>query len=184
MATADIDIAIKRILTRIEVEYHDEFDMNFKRSGWFAEAWKRRVGPLRPDGRTLIDTNRLHGSFTSYVKGDQVYFAFDAPYGQTHNEGADIRVTRRMKGYFLKKYRDNFTGAGTGRKGWGRGGKEAMTPVEAFWYHMAMKKEGSLIHIPRRQFVGMPPNFETMVRQFVEEELGKFFEYEFNIVET
>ncbi|MBQ5465656.1 MAG: phage morphogenesis protein, partial [Muribaculaceae bacterium] len=47
-----------------------------------------------------------------------------------------------------------------------------------FWKWMALKKEGSTIKIPRRQFLGASPEVEKAVREIIEENLTEFFEHD------
>lgn len=174
---------LDRILKDIQVELTDEFDQNFERQAFFNEAWERRKSPVHGSrsGHLLVDTQALRGSIMSEVKGDSVFFHSDLPYAGIHNDGGEIIVTERMKRFFWGKYRENFTGEGTGKKGWGRGSKKAMEPEEAFWYHMAMKKVGTTVRIPRRRFIGVNGEVEKIIRGIVEENLMDYFENEFKI---
>lgn len=172
-----------RILKDIKVDLKEEFDKNFEREAFFSEAWTRRKSPVHGgrSGHLLVDESHLRGSIRSRIQGDSVFFSSDLPYAGIHNDGGDIIVTARMKHFFWKKYRDNFTGDGTGKKGWGRGNKKTMEPEEAFWYHMAMKKVGSVVRIPRRRFLGVNAEVEKIVTGIVEENLRDYFENEFKI---
>ena len=46
---------------------------------------------------------------------------------------------------------------------------------------MALKKEGSVIRIPRRRFLGGGAAVERIVRETVESELRDFFEHEYKL---
>lgn len=172
-----------RILKDIQVELSGEFDQNFERQAFFNEAWERRKSPVHGtrSGHLLVNTGALRGSIQSKVDGDSVVFWSDLPYAGIHNDGGEIIVTARMKKFFWRKYRDNFTGEGTGKKGWGRGNKKDMEPEEAFWHMMALKKVGSVVRIPRRRFIGVNGEVEKIVLQIVEDGLSDFMENEFNI---
>lgn len=95
---------IRRILRDIEVEMRDEFDQNFTREAFFSEAWARRKSPLRPGGHLLVDTGSLRRSIRSEIKESSVVFKTDLPYAAIHNEGGEIKVTKRMKKYFWYRY--------------------------------------------------------------------------------
>ena len=43
-----------------------------------------------------------------------------------------------------------------------------------FWRFMALKKVGSLIRIPKRQFLGNAPEVEKTVREIIEENLTEY----------
>lgn len=180
----DVARIIKQILKDIRVEMEDEFKTNFERQAFFSEAWERRKSPIRNEGRAiLIDTGQLRRSISSRVTENSVIFYTDLPYAEIHNEGGEIKVTKRMKGYFWHKYYEA-TGS-FGRKKDGtlrRTKKNARLTTEADFYKwMALKKEGSTIKIPRRQFIGTSPEVEQAVRKIIEENITEYFNIEFDI---
>ena len=180
----DVARIIKQILKDIRVEMEDEFKTNFERQAFFSEAWERRKSPIRNEGRAiLIDTGQLRRSISSRVTENSVIFYTDLPYAAIHNEGGEIKVTKRMKGYFWHKYYEA-TGS-FGRKKDGtlrRTKKNARLTTEADFYKwMALKKEGSTIKIPRRQFIGTSPEVEQAVRKIIEENITEYFNIEFDI---
>ena len=105
---------MRRVLRGVRVELGDEFDRNFERQSYFGEAWARRKSPLRAGGAILVDTSALRKSILSRADDESITFYTDLPYAAIHNEGGEIVVTRRMKGYFWRKY-DEARG-GFGRK--------------------------------------------------------------------
>lgn len=180
----DVARIIKQILKDIRVEMEDEFKTNFERQAFFSEAWERRKSPIRNEGRAiLIDTGQLRRSISSRVTENSVIFYTDLPYAAIHNEGGEIKVTKRMKGYFWHKYYEA-TGS-FGRKKDGtlrRTKKNARLTTEADFYKwMALKKEGSTIKIPRRRFLGTSPEVEQAVREIIEENITEYFNIEFDI---
>jgi len=182
----DVAKIIKRILNDIRVEMSDEFDQNFSRQAFFSEAWERRKGPLRPGGATLVDTGDLRWSIRSKTTETSITFYTDLPYAAIHNEGGEIKVTRRMKGYFWHKYYETTGAFGRRKDGSPRRDKRTVRlgGEAEFWRWMALKKVGSVIRIPKRKFLGTSPEVEAAVRKIVEENLGEYFEhYEFRIKE-
>lgn len=180
----DVARIIKQILKDIRVEMKDEFKTNFERQAFFSEAWERRKSPIRNEGRAiLIDTGQLRRSISSRVTENSVIFYTDLPYAEIHNDGGEIKVTKRMKGYFWHKYYEA-TGS-FGRKKDGtlrRTKKNARLTTEADFYKwMALKKEGSTIKIPRRRFLGTSPEVEQAVREIIEENITEYFNVEFDI---
>lgn len=177
MATADLNTLIKHVLDDIRVEYKDEFDQNFARQAFFNEAWQRRKSPLRPGGAILIDSGALRRSFTVNTTANAIEFSYTKEYAAIHNEGGTIKVTARMKAYFWHKYYEAQGGFGRKKNGERRNDKRTVSlSTEAeFWKYMALKKVGSEVRIPRRQFVGYSPIVEQTVRQIIEDSLGEYF---------
>ncbi|MBR1463465.1 MAG: phage virion morphogenesis protein [Prevotella sp.] len=178
MAQADLSTLIKHVLDDIRVEYKDEFDRNFERQAFFTEAWQRRKSPTRPGGAILIDTGALRRSFNVTTSANAIEFSYSKEYAAIHNEGGTIKVTERMKHYFWHKYYEAQGGFGRKKNGERRNDKRTrqLSTVAEFWKYMALKKVGSEIKIPRRQFVGYSPIVEQTVRQIIEESLTDYFE--------
>lgn len=181
----DMRKIIRRILKDIRVEMGDEFDRNFERQAFFSEAWQRRKSPTRPGGSILIDSGNLRRSIRSRTTEDSITFYTDLPYAAIHNEGGEIVVTKRMKGYFWHKY---MTLAGVlqwARRKDGTMRRDKQTRQQSteaeFWKFMALKKEGSTIKIPRRQFLGTSPEVEQAVREIIEENITEYFNVDFDI---
>lgn len=192
MSNPDIDIIIKRILRDIAVELNDEFDKNFEREAFFSEAWQRRKSPTRPGGHILVDSGTLRRSVLSRSDSNSITFYSTLPYAAIHNEGGEIVVTARMKRFFRAKA---YEAAGSfGRKNrkssdetprrsisdrqfWGWMHSVSLTPEAEFWCAMAMKPEGSVIKIPKRQFIGASPEVEKAVREIIEKNLTEYFEH-------
>ena len=168
---------MRSILKDIQVEFKDEFDQNFERQGFFSEAWQRRKSPTRPGGSILIDTGQLRRSVKSRVTENSVVFYSDLPYASIHNDGGEIRVTEKMKRYFWYKCRSAVGGFGRKKNGELRKDKRTvqLSSEAEFWKFMALKKVGSTIKIPRRQFLGVSEEVERGVREIIEENLEEFF---------
>lgn len=182
---SDIQDILRRILKDIQVELSDEFDRNFERQAFFSEAWQRKKSPFRQGGHILLDTGRLRRSIQSRTTADSITFYTDLPYAAIHNEGGEIVVTERMKRYFWHKY---FAATGSfGRKkdGSRRNDKRTLqlSSEAEFWKFMALKKAGTTIKIPRRQFLGASPEVEQVVRTIIEENLSEYIEDSLDIRE-
>lgn len=178
MAQADLSSLIKRVLDDIRVEYKDEFDQNFTRQAFFTEAWQRRKSPTRPGGAILIDTGALRRSFTVSTSGNAIEFSYAKEYAAIHNTGGTIKVTAKMKRYFWHKYYEatgSFDRKKSGERSNNKRTRQLSTEAE-FWKFMALKKVGSDVKIPRRQFVGYSPIVEQTVRQIIEDSLTDYFE--------
>lgn len=179
----DISKIIKRILKDIQVEMGDEFDRNFERQAFFSETWARRKSPTRPGGSILIDSGTLRKSVGSRITENSIVFYTTLPYATIHNDGGEIRVTKKMKRYFWHKYYEATGSFGRRKDGNPRKDKRTvqLTTEAEFWKFMALKKEGSIIKIPRRQFLGTSPEVEQAVREIIEENITEYFNVEFDI---
>lgn len=168
---------IRNSLLDIQVELGEEFDRNFERKAFFAKAWQRRCGTHKEGKPLLIDTGSLRRSFSSSINGNRITFTSTEPYAEIHNSGGTIIVTQKMRRYFWYKYKEAMGGFAYTRKGEKRSDKRnrELTAEAEFFRAMALKRVGSKIIIPRRQFIGMAPEVEEMVRNIIEENLNDFF---------
>lgn len=173
----DVAKIIKQILKDIRVEMSDEFDQNFTRQAFFSEAWARRKSPIRQGKALLVDTGELRRSIHSKTTANSITFYTDLPYAAIHNEGGEIKVTRKMKGYFWHKYYETTGAFGRRKDGSPRKDKRTvrLTTEAEFWKFMVLKKVGSTITIPRRQFLGVSPEVEAAVKEIVEENITEYF---------
>lgn len=182
MATEkELRTVIGRILKDIRIDISDEFDQNFERQAFFTKAWARRRSPLRPGGHILVDTGALRKSISSRSDESSITFYSVLPYAAIHNEGGEIKVTARMKRYFWAKYNEAQGGFGRKKNGELRNNKKnRQLGTEAeFWKAMALMKEGKVIKITKRQFLGMSPEVEEDVRRIIEDNLTSYFENDF-----
>ena len=160
---------IRNILKDIKVELTDEFDKNFERQGFFSEKWQRRKSPTRAGGAILVDTGKLRRSIKSTSTNESIVFSSDLPYASIHNEGGEIKVTRRMKAYFWHKYYEATGSFGRKKNGELRKDKRTvqLSTEAAFWKCLALMKEGGSIKIAKRQFLGASPEVERAVREIL-----------------
>ena len=174
---------IRNILSDIRVELGDEFDRNFERQAYFNEAWERHRSPLRQGDTLLIDSGALRGSVQSRTTEDSITFYTNLPYAAIHNEGGEIVVTERMKRYFWRKSYEASGGFGRTKSGALRNNKRnrRLTTEAEFYKAMALKKVGTTIKIPRRQFLGTGPEVERIVCGIVEDCLNDYFDANFSI---
>lgn len=163
----------------------DEFDKNFERQAFFSEAWQRRKSPIRPGRAILVDTSKLRRSIKSEIRENSIVFKSELPYSGIHNEGGEIKVTEKMKRFFRAKFYE--TQGGFTRKSGGSGktlpdgafyhwtSKMKLSAEAEFWRLMGLMKVGSVVKIPRRQFIGASPEVEKAIREIIEENLNEFF---------
>lgn len=175
----DLQKVIARILKDIRVDLTDEFDRNFERQGFFSQKWKRRKSPMRPGGSILINTGGLRRSVQSRSTDSSITFFSSHPAAAIHNEGGEIKVTRKMKAYFWHRYYEATGSFGRKKNGDRRQDKRTVqlgTEAE-FWKLLALMKVGSSIKIPKRQFLGTSPEVEKAVTEIIEENLTEYFNH-------
>ena len=175
----NIQKIIKNILRDIQVELTDEFDQNFERQAFFSHAWQRRKSPTRPGGHILVDTGQLRRSIHSRTTDNAITFYTDLPYAAIHNEGGEIIVTTKMKKFFWHKYYEATGSFGRKKDGSRRNDKRTiqLSTEAEFWKFMALKKAGTTIKIPRRQFLGTAPEVEQTVRNIIEENISDYIDF-------
>lgn len=175
----NIQKIIKNILRDIAVDMKDEFDQNFERQAFFSEAWQRRKSPIRDKGRAILtDTGQLRSSIHSRTTDNSVIFYTDLPYAEIHNDGGEIVVTKKMKGFFWHKYYEATGAFGRKKDGSRRNDKRTiqLSDEAEFWKFLALKKAGTTIRIPRRRFLGTSPEVENSVRSIIEGNLNDYVE--------
>ncbi len=175
---------IKTMLKDIETELGEEIDRNFTRQGFFGEKWPARKGPLRKGGATLVDTGALRRSIKTRMTDNSITFYSELPYAAIHNEGGEIKVTPKMRSFFWAMYfkasgKRKTTKSGTLRKD----KRNAQLNEEAeYWKSLALKKNGDVVRIPRRRFLGSSPAVEERVRKIIERNITDYFNnYKFEI---
>lgn len=111
------------------------------------QKWPKSKSPMAGK-RTMQNTLKLMRSIKKKsVTMSRVIVMAESEYADLHNNGGTITVTLQMKKYFWAKYYEY------NKKG---------TKAE-FCKAMALRKVGSKIKIPKRQFMG---NSKVMMRDF------------------
>lgn len=181
--TAELQKRVNRLvretLKDIRTEALDEFDRNFEREAFFNQKWARRKYHDDESRGLLIQTGNLRRSITGRVTDrNSVVIETTQPYARIHNEGGTITVTRKMKGYFWYRYQtvtggrspDGFSNNLQRKKnGIPHNNKRnrELTAEAEFYRAMALKKVGSKITIPKRQFIGNHPELEKLLKEIV-----------------
>ena len=161
---------IDRSLDDIKVEFDEEFDRNFERKAFFDEKqWPERkfddgIGSL------MQRTGGLRGSIRSRKRRGALVYSSSKPYARIHNEGGEIRVTRKMKGWFWHKLKETQGKYQYKKDGEKRNNKRNrdLSELEIFYRSMALKKVGTVIHMPERRFIGNGRNTDRIIRTIVE----------------
>lgn len=108
-------------------------------------------------GRGLLRVRgNLYNAITYTVSGNMVHVGVDLktiPYAKIHNEGGDIKITMKMRAFFMAKFRET---------------------VNPFWLNMA-KHKGTSIKMPKRQFLALTPElenaFEKAIYKYISREI-------------
>ena len=181
-----INRLVRRTLDNIRVEAAEEFDRNFEREAFFTEKWARRKHNDDQSRGLLVRTGNLRRSITAEVTDrDSVVFSSALPYARIHNEGGTIIVTRKMKAYFWWRYHTLTGGTAADgfsnrlqrkRDGTPRNNRKnrALTAEAEFCRAMALKKAGSKITIPKRQFIVNHPDLEKLLKEIFYENAKNF----------
>lgn len=159
---------------------------NFRQGGFYGRPWqqpKRRTlgfkGAAGGYGPLLSGSNHLMNSNEYKAEQAKVYIRNPLVYAAIHNDGGDITVTAKMKKYFWYRFKQAQGGSGGAPAGRRAGGRNsgALSPEAGFWKAMALKRVGSKIHIPKRQFLGTSPRLEREITQIIETELINFIQH-------
>lgn len=158
------------------------FKQNFRRQGFLDTSltpWAKRSLAIGSDRGVLIQSGKLRDSIHAVSRGiDRIIYQTDPlAYAKIHNEGGYIVVTERMKRYFLYLYMKS-TGSMQKRKnGELRQNKanERLSTMASFYKSMALKKVGSRIRIPKRQYMGESATFMKQLDTWIASEIDKRF---------
>lgn len=176
---------IRVTLKDIGVKLGEEFDRNFEREAFFNDKWARRKHNDDESRGLLAKSGKLRRSIKkdATTTHHSVIFSSSVPYAAIHNEGGTITVTRRMKKYFWYRYllimgnkRNRPDKAPLSPKlqrkknGELRNNKKnlELTEEAKFYKYMALKRVGSKIVFPKRQFIGMHPEVERIIQEIIE----------------
>ena len=183
---------IRFTLKDIGVELKEEFDRNFEREAFFNERWARRKHRDDESRGLLTRSGDLRRSVKEGVTqtDHSVIFSSDLPYAAIHNKGGTITVTARMKKYFWYRYllimgskrnrpdKSPFTEKLKRKKnGELRDNKHngELSEEAKFCKRMALKRIGSKIIIPKRQFIGLHPEVERIILEIAERNSKEIF---------
>lgn len=153
-------------------------DSAFDGRSW-QEPYRRKLSfkGTQASYKTLLSgTNHLRDSTYFKPEPGKVYIRNQVDYAQIHNEGGTIKVTAKMKRYFWYRYAAAKGARFVKKRGGLRKtkGNEALTREAMFWRNMALKREGSVIRMPRRRFFGPDANMEKEIRKIIEKEMQLF----------
>lgn len=158
---------IELFIQDVAVELTDEFDRNFERKAFFDEAWPaEKLANSR--GSLMTRTGTLRQSINHTVLNDIITWQSSLPYASIHNTGGEITVTQNMKKFFWAMFYKNG----------GKDLKEDELSTEAKqWKYLALMKVGSILKMPKRQFIGEHPQVHGVIQDVfndMEDELNEY----------
>jgi phage gpG-like protein len=148
------------------------FKDSFVKGGWSDTsftAWKPSSTPMA-GYRTLFKSGKLMRSIRRKEETLQrIVLENDLEYSEIHNEGGVITVTPQMKKFFWAKYYE-FGGKKKGKN----------NAKSDFCKYMALKKAGSKIKIPKRQFMGESRTMMNIFETWFKGEIKVVFKQHLN----
>ena len=142
VATKSIRSQTARMAASEAVKFFKESFVNQGFTDSSLNPWTKSTSPFAGK-RSLYKSGNLMRSIKKETETNKkVVVIADSDYAKIHNEGGYITVTEAMKAHFWKRFYE----LGGGK---GRAKKKAM-----YCRGMALKKVGSKIKIPKRQFMG------------------------------
>jgi phage gpG-like protein len=164
---------LEQIITDLKVKLSEEFDRNFERKGFFEQnGWAK---PMFAQKNSVLNQNGiLRSSIKCRKEANGLRFISSAPYAVYHNEGANVKVTAESKRYFWAMYYKAIGGTtySIKRKKMNNTIRNRRLTREAEMYKaLALKKVGSTISIPKRQFIGPHPEVDQMVKKIVHDNI-------------
>lgn len=153
------------IINDIAVKVRADIDDNFRRKAFYNQAWPK-TKLANSEGSMMIRKGLLKKSFNVVTKQDSVGISSSLDYAAIHNTGGEITVTARMKRFFWAKHME-------ARENGDRTGANQ-------WKAMAIKKVGSVIKIPKRQFIGDHPDLRASIVRVVDHNIQELNDFILN----
>ncbi len=168
---------VDQSLKDIKVELDYEFKRNFTRKGFFDEQKWAETKFTNPKGSLMVRSGGLKQSITSRLSRGEIHYSSPKPFARIHNEGGEITVTKKMRGYFMYRLKE-VRGRYTTRKDGSRGNNKrnrSLSEQEKFYLAMVGKRVGDTITIPKRQFIGGGKSTEKIIREITSDNIEQFF---------
>lgn len=151
----------RTIPLKVSVEMEEFSKENFRQGGFVDNGltpWKRTLRQSFGKGEDALRTPLLSRNRNLMNSVQHRYTPFkatvynDLEYADIHNDGGSTQVTERMKRFFWAKYYET---------------KSEM------YKRLALKPVGSIITIPKRQFIGDSATLRNNIEKIIEAEITK-----------
>ncbi|EGV44306.1 hypothetical protein BZARG_772 [Bizionia argentinensis JUB59] len=153
---------IKNLTNDVKVQLSQEFDRNFERKAFFDKKWpETKLKNSR--GSMMVRTGKGRRSIKSNSKNGEIKWSSNLPYMGIQNEGGDIVVTQKMKGFFWAMYYKASGGVTKGKTQ----RNEKLQGEAAQWKALALQKVGAVMTIEQRQFIGWHPQVDLHIRKVI-----------------
>lgn len=151
----------RTIPLKVSVEMEEFSKENFRQGGFVDNGltpWKRTLRQSFGKGEDALRTPLLSRNRNLMNSVQHRYTPFkatvynDLEYADIHNDGGPIQVTERMKRFFWAKFYE--------------------TKSEMYKW-LALKPVGSIITIPKRQFIGDSATLRNNIEKIIEAEITR-----------
>lgn len=168
---------IDQSISDIKVELDGEFDRNFVRKSFFDE--EKWPGRKFDDGKGSLmqRTGGLRKSITSRKRRNELVYSSYKPYARIHNEGGEIKVTKKMRGYFMYRLAEirEQLGHSSRKKKNGEARNDNKNRKLTIEEQLCTAIIGSSkVTIPKRQFIGHSKATDKIIREIVKENIEDF----------
>ena len=171
---------LKNFIKDVKIELDGEFDKNFERKGFFDKKWQQ-TKLTNSRGSLMMRTGTLRNSISSTANASGITYTSSLPYASIHNEGGEITVSAQMRKFFWAMYYKTAAASGSGPVT----RRQRMSTEASQWKAMALKKVGSKIKIPQRQFIGDHPQVRKAIENVFEHdtmpEIEQYVTSKFNL---
>lgn len=157
---------LKQMMREIAVSLGDLFDKSFETKSFGGKAWPKRI--LENKGSLMIQSGALRRSINAKVSGFTITFTSNLPYAKIHNEGGKIKVTPKMKRYFWAMYSKYHKKVRKRKDGSVMKASVKNNALAEFYKAMALKKIGSEIIMPKRQFIGWCAEVDSRIKKLTD----------------
>ncbi|MEE3448445.1 MAG: phage virion morphogenesis protein [Bacteroidales bacterium] len=157
---------LKQMMREIAVSLGDLFDKSFETKSFGGKAWPKRILNLK--GSLMMQSGALRRSINAKVSGFKITFTSNLPYAKIHNDGGKIKVTAKMKRYFWAMHKQYSKKVKKRKNGTVMKASLKNNELAEFYKAMALKKVGSEITIPQRQFIGNAPEVEIRIKKITD----------------
>mgnify|MGYP002853282096 CR=1 FL=1 len=167
------------IVKESAINLSDLFDKSFETKSFNGKQWKNRINNRR--GSLLVDSGALRRSLKYTITGNTIVWTSNLPYAQIHNEGGKIKITPKMHRFFWAKYMSLSKKVKKGKKGQVLKASKTNYEEAQLYKALALKKIGTFITIPQRQFIGESPEVKIRVDKIANKYINKLIETFFKI---
>lgn len=161
-----MDKLIETTLQRIGVDLAKTYDNSFSTKEFGGKAWPKRQIDIK--GSLMNNTGTLRRSIKWKVTGRSLAFVSNLPYSKIQNEGGKIQVTRKMQKYFWAKYKELAGKVKRKKNGDPLKSSLGVSKVANYYRSLALKKVGTYITIPQRQFIGRTQETDKIVQHHID----------------